>query len=85
MKSTAILEERLGLVKVCFILFLSHSLSLSLVVAAIDFFMVVDRLFEKKKKKRGCKVVLMVEYQDKDERSYYISLGLSMRRTWLCG
>jgi len=49
MKSTAILEERLGLVKVCFILFLSHSLSLSLVVAAIDFFMVVDRLFEKKR------------------------------------
>jgi len=49
MKSTAILEERLELVKVCFILFLSHSLSLSLVVAAIDFFMVVDRLFEKKK------------------------------------
>jgi hypothetical protein len=84
MKSTAILEERLGLVKVCFILFLSHSLSLSLVVAAIDFFMVVDRLFEKKKR-RGCKVVLMIEYQDKDERSHYISLGLSMRRTWLCG
>jgi hypothetical protein len=84
MKSTAILEERLELVKVCFILFLSHSLSLSLVVAAIDFFMVVDRLFEKKKR-RGCKVVLMIEYQDKDERSHYISLGLSMRRTWLCG
>jgi hypothetical protein len=48
-KSTAILKKRLGFEKVRFILFLSHSLSPSLVAVAIDFFMVVDGLFDKKK------------------------------------
>jgi len=48
-KSTAILKKRLWFGKVCFILFLSHSLSPSLVAAVIDVFMVVDGLFEKKK------------------------------------
>jgi hypothetical protein len=48
-KSTAILKKRLWFGKVCFILFLSHSLSPSLVAAVIDVFMVVDGLFEKKR------------------------------------
>ena len=47
MKSIAILEEKSRLGKVCFILLLSHSLSPPLVVAAIDFFIVMDGLFDK--------------------------------------
>jgi len=50
MKSITILKERSGLGKVCFILFLSHSLSPPLVATAIDFFIVMDGLFDKKKK-----------------------------------
>jgi len=47
MKSIAILEEKSGLRKVCFILLLFHSLSPPLVAAAIDFFIVMDGLFDK--------------------------------------
>jgi len=83
MKSITILKERSGLGKVCFILFLSHSLSPPLVATTIDFFIVMDGLFDKKKK--GYEVVLMINYQDRNWRSRYVSLGLSMRWTWLCG